>query len=356
MKEKKLRLGVLGLLLCLFNGIRAQDPQFSQFYNSSLYYNPATAGISQDLRFSSAYRNLWSSIPGDISTYFFSIDYQWTKKNLGVGLLMLSDNEGLNNLRTQRFELIYSYRIQSKNKMFQFGMSVFSLNIRDIKNKEFIFIDQLDPIYGVVQQSSFIHDRIEPKTYPDWNAGLIYKQNYRRHNATQTIGFSVSHIFSPNISLVKDKFNLPVKYVFHTSLLKQVVFRKDDVWKRKYAFFSPGFIYEYQNPFQTFTIGTGFDMYPLRLGLWFRNRSVIPKDYRYNSVIVLVGVMVPVFLNHNLIIDYTYDSTTSKLEFASGGAHEITLTYNISLPEKKRAVPCFKEWWRAKKGMAHYSK
>ncbi len=355
MKDKKLTLGILGLLFCFFSSINAQDPQFSQFYNTSLYYNPATAGLSQDLRFSSSYRNLWSNIPGDISTYFLSVDYQWTTKNIGIGLLMLSDNEGLNNLRTQRFELIYSYRIQSKNKMFQFGMTVFSLNIRDLKNKEFVFIDQLDPIYGVVQESSFIHDNIESKTYPDWNVGFIYKQNGRRHKSTQTVGFSVSHIFRPNISLMNDKVNLPVKYVFHTNFLTQITFHKDDVWKRRYAFLKPGFIYEYQNPFQTFTIGTGLDLYPLRFGSWFRSRSVINK-FKYNSVIILVGVIVPVYLNHNLIIDYTYDSTTSKLEFASGGAHEITLTYNISLPDKKRAVPCFNEWWRAKTGMAHFSK
>jgi type IX secretion system PorP/SprF family membrane protein len=358
MKERKLKLRVLGLLslfVSLFNGINAQDPQFSQFYNTSLYYNPASAGLFQDLRISSSYRNIWSNIPGDISTYFFSIDYQWTKKNIGLGLLMLSDNEGLNNLRTQRFELIYSYRIQSKYRLLQFGMSVFSINIRDLKNKDFVFVDQLDPVNGIVQESSFIHDKIEPKVYPDWNAGLIYMQTSRRHNFTQTYGFSASHIFTPNISLLNDKVNLPVKYVFHANFITQIVIHNNDIWKRKYAFIKPGFIYEYQNPLHTFTIGSGFDIYPIRLGTWFRNQSVTNK-FNFNSVIVLIGVVVPIYLNHNIIIDYTYDSTISKLEFASGGAHEITVTYNISLPDKKRAMPCFNEWWRAKAGFAHYSK
>ena len=116
MNSIRLRLYMWGLLVCFSTGIHAQDPQFSQFYNSSLYYNPATAGITQDLRFSSSYRNLWSNIPGDLSTYFLSVDYQLTKKNMGLGFLMLGDNEGLNNQSTQRFELIYSYRIQSRNK------------------------------------------------------------------------------------------------------------------------------------------------------------------------------------------------------------------------------------------------
>jgi type IX secretion system PorP/SprF family membrane protein len=345
-----------GMCLCIVSNLSAQDPQFSQFYNSSLYYNPATAGISQDLRFSSSYRNLWSNIPGDLSTYFFSVDYQLTKRNMGLGFLMLSDNAGMNNLRTQRFELIYTYRIQSRNKLLQFGMTVFSINIRDLKNRNFVFTDQLDAIHGIVQQSTFVSDNIEPKIYPDWNLGLVYKQNFVRRKITPTLGFSASHISQPNISLLNNEVRLPIKYVFHTNVLMQVAFHKDNVLDRKFAFFSPGFVFEYQNPFQTFTIGTGFDLYPLRTGIWFRNRSIVSNVHKYNSVIVAVGVVVPISLNHNLIIDYTYDSTISSLEFASGGAHEITLIYNISLPEKKRAVPCYHEWWRAKRGIVHYPK
>jgi type IX secretion system PorP/SprF family membrane protein len=356
MNNIRLRLYMWGMLVCFSTGIHGQDPQFSQFYNSSLYYNPATAGITQDLRFSSSYRNLWSNIPGDLSTYFFSVDYQLTKKNMGLGFLMLGDNEGLNNQSTQRFELIYSYRIQSKNKLLQFGMTVFSLNIRDLKDKNFVFTDQLDAIHGVVQQSAFIHDNLEPKVYPDWNVGMVYKQNFVRKKITPTIGFSASHIFRPNISYMSNKFRLPVKYVFHTNVLTQIAFHKDNVLNRKFAFLSPGFVYEYQKPFQTFTLGTGFDVYPLRTGIWFRNRSVVSDVYKYNSVVVLVGVVIPISLNHNLMIDYTYDSTISRLEFASGGAHEITLIYNISLPEKKRSVPCYHEWWRARRGIVHYPK
>ena len=356
MKNIMFSLCVFGFLLSINLELKAQDAQFSQFFNSSLYYNPATAGITQDLRFSSAYRNLWSSIPGDLSTYFISADYQWSKRNVGVGVLMLSDNEGFNNLRTQRFELLYSYRIQSKDKLLQFGMTAFSLNIRDLKNKNMIFTDQLDPIHGVVQESSFLHDEIETKVYPDWNVGMVYKQNFRRKNTTPTIGFSVSHILRPNISLLNAEVRLPVKYVFHASVLTQLIFFKNNILDRKFAFLSPGFIYEYQNPFQTFTIGTGFDLYPLRLGIWFRNNRILSQPHKYNSVVFHAGVVIPISLNKNLIVDYTFDSTISELEFASGGAHEITLIYNISLPEKKHSVSCYDEWWRTRKGTKYYSK
>jgi type IX secretion system PorP/SprF family membrane protein len=346
MKGKNLKPGLLGLMIFSFTVLKGQDPQFSQFYNTSLYYNPATAGLSRDFRFSASYRKLWSKIPGDLSTYYISTDYQWSEKNVGIGFLMLNDNEGLHNLRTQRLEVMLSYRIQSPDKMLQFGLTAFSINKRDFQNNGFIFTDQLDPIHGVVQPSSFMPETIEPVIYADWNAGMVYRQNFKHHKMTPTIGFSASHLTRPQISYVNaDKVRLPLKYVVHANLLTQVTFDNAIASKSKVAYLNPGFVYEYQEPFQTFTIGTGFDINPFRFGMWFRNQSFFSGEYKFNSVIINAGVVLPVSLNHSLIIDYSYDSTISKLEFASGGAHEITLIYNMSLPEKKQAVKCFNEWW-----------
>lgn len=346
------------ILLGLFINVKGQDPQFSQFYNNFMYYNPATTGMTQDLRISSSYRNLWKNIPGDLSTYFVTIDHQLRSRNIGLGFLMFNNNEGQHNLRNQRYEMFYSYRIEAKNKMLQFGATIFSLNIRDFNRKGFVFSDQLDPIHGVVQESAYVQGSEDPKLYPDWNVGLVYRQNFirnRQYFLTPTIGFSASHIFRPNISLLNNDVRLPVKYVVHGSFLTRIVFNKSNTWKRKIAFINPGFIYENQNPFKTFTIGTGFDVFPMRFGMWFRNNAMSSEIYKYNSVIFLAGFVVPLVLNHNLMIDYTYDSTVSKLEFSTGGAHEITLIYNISLPEKQGAVPCFKEWWRLGRGIIHYS-
>jgi type IX secretion system PorP/SprF family membrane protein len=334
-----------------FTNLRGQDPQFSQFFNSSLYYNPATAGITRDFRFSSSYRKLWSKVPGDLSTYYLAADYQLSRKNIGLGLIMLNDNEGLYNLRTQRMELIFSYRvIDAKDKMLQLGMSVFSINKKDFQDKNFIFADQLDPVHGAIYPTAFMGEAVEPVVYADWNAGVVYRQNFTRQKMTPTLGFSVSHLTRPEISFVNsEKVRLPMKYVLNASLLKQVTFENSIASKFKVAFLNPGIVYEYQEPLHTFTIGSGFDIYPFRLGAWFRNQSFFSEESaKFNSVIISAGIVIPIssnrHLTHDLIIDYTYDSTVSKLEFASGGAHEISLIYNLSLPAKKGI--CFTEWWK----------
>ena len=122
---------------------------------------------------------------------------------------------------------------------------------------------------------------------------------------TPTIGFSASHILRPDISLVNNKVRLPVKYVVHANLLTQVIFNEGIVSKRKVAYLNPGFVYEYQKPFQTFTIGTGFDLDPFRFGMWFRNQSSFYEVYKYNSVIINAGIVIPISVNHSLIIDYS---------------------------------------------------
>ena len=358
------------VLISSFSSLKAQDPQFSQFYNNSLYYNPSTIGIlyhnpstvnsssiipvnpgaryvdpatsdiSSNIRFTSSYRKQWRNIPGDLSNYYVSVDYlllkrnkngKELKKNIGIGFLALSDNEGLNNLSTQRFETMFTYRLRLNNtSMLQFGMTIFSLNTRGLKNSNFVFTDQLDPLHGVVQQSSFIHDKIKTKTYSDWNVGMTYRKHYNfRHKnfLMPTLGFSVSHITRPNISLLENETHLPIKFVVHSSFLTRI--KGHFMAQRRYTYLNPGFIYENQEQFNSLTIGVDCDMYPARLGIWFRNNRFSTQLYKYNSVIVHAGAYVP-FMDKTLLIDYTFDSTVSKLEFASGGSHELTLQYNIS--------------------------
>lgn len=362
---KTLSIGPIYVSLCLFlagNSLFGQDPQFSQFFNNTMYYNPAVTGIDKDLRVSTAYRDLWKNIPGDLATYFISVDYQLTKKPIGLGLLMFNDQEGLHNLRTQRFETFFSYRFSCmKGNQTQLGISIISLNIRDISDDGFVFVDQLNPVHGVVQESSYISSFEDPKVYADWNFGFVTRQNFTRNRQffmTPTIGFSVSHLTRPNISLLEQDVRLPFKVVAHANVLTRVMINREKPWKRKMGLLNPGFIWERQGEFQTTTVGSGFDVYPVRLGAWFRNTDYSSaQSVRYNAIVLLAGVIVPLANHHNLIIDYTYDTTISHLEFASGGAHEIMVIYNLSLPEKKTDLDCpvFNEWWRLGKGTMRYT-
>ena len=58
-------LAALGLFL---EEVKAQDPQFSQFYAAPLYINPAFTGASEYTRIGANYRNQWPGISGSFVT------------------------------------------------------------------------------------------------------------------------------------------------------------------------------------------------------------------------------------------------------------------------------------------------
>ena len=98
-------LAVCVTVILSFSGVKAQDPQFSQFYAAPLYLNPALTGSSQLTRVGINYRNQWPSIPASFIDYSFYADHYFINANSGVGLLVNLDQEGLAGLRSQDINL-----------------------------------------------------------------------------------------------------------------------------------------------------------------------------------------------------------------------------------------------------------
>jgi hypothetical protein len=77
------------------------------------------------------------------------------------------------------------------------------------------------------------------------------------------------------------------------------------------------------------------------VGMWYRGIPVkVYKPERTNNdaLIFLVGIV-----HKGISIGYSYDLTISKLTAASGGSHEVTVTYRVKNKKKKRILkrlPC----------------
>ena len=76
------------------------------------------------------------------------------------------------------------------------------------------------------------------------------------------------HITQPNESFTGLKAPLPIKYVAYANTLIRA-----DIDYKRYLFITPGFIYEQQNIFKTFLVGSNVMLKPVYLGLWFRNNA-----------------------------------------------------------------------------------
>src|SRR5436189_5376057 len=95
------------LLLLPALTVKAQDPEFTQFYANPLYLNPAFAGSAKCPRLNLNYRNQWPALTGTFVTYSASYDQHFDGIGGGLGLLFLSDKAGEGTLTTTNISMMY---------------------------------------------------------------------------------------------------------------------------------------------------------------------------------------------------------------------------------------------------------
>jgi hypothetical protein len=106
---------------------------------------------------------------------------------------------------------------------------------------------------------------------------------------------------------------------------------------------TPNFQYKLQGEFDQLEIGTYLTFEPIVFGMWYRGIPLQEEFDGFNdkeSLIFLVGLTAG-----NLNIGYSFDYTISELGIASGGAHEISLSYQFPPdprrpPKNVRRIPC----------------
>lgn len=321
----------------------AQDPTFTQFWAARTYINPAFAGADDGIRVHGNYRNLWTSIPGDFSTYAAGVEIGNPSLFGGIAFQAVVGNEGEGQLQTQRYSLMYSYRLIVIPRMFDvhFGVDAayMSKQIRDWD--AFVFSDQLHPIYGNVNPSNVNRpDRLKVEM-PDFNAGILARFNFMpgkgkgktRKVIGNTFGFAAHHITSPNESLTGRTEKLPVKFVTHYSMM--IPLNKK---RTKYpVYLSPNIMYEFQKNLSTMNVGMYAMREPMMIGVWYRNEMRFEANDS-DAIMFNVGMRGEdkrkTFMYQ---IGYSYDLTISKLAGATAGSHEIALTLEFRTRSKSKS-------------------
>jgi type IX secretion system PorP/SprF family membrane protein len=321
-------LGVLGIT----GHVKAQDPMFTQFYNNPLYYNPANVGLNPGMRMRFNFRDQWPNLPDDFKTYNFNMDV--AERSIpgsgGFGLVILNDKAGTGKLQTSSVGLSTSARVPlQRNMIMQVGMSV-SFVQKMINWNELVFTDQLNPRYGNIYQSSFQAPDKSKVTYPDFAVGGVYRFSESSASLAGiqgTLGVAVHHVFRPNESLLGLSSPLPRKLVVHGDLVLDVDQSSGSFYKRsgnQKAFkFNPGFNYEKQGDFSTYSVGVNVMKSSIYSGIWFRNQTF---DFvKSNDLMLVLGLYLPFNKESRMKLMYSYDFILTELRPAAGSAHEITI-------------------------------
>ncbi len=340
---KRLILCTSLLVLSTLWKVKAQDPTFTQFFAARTYINPAFAGADDGIRVHGNYRNLWTSIPGDFSTYAAGVEFGSPSLFGGLAFQAVVGNQGEGQLQTQRYSLMYSYRLIVIPRMFDihFGVDAayMSKQIRDWD--AFVFSDQLHPIYGNINPSNVSRPERLKVEMPDFNAGMIARFNFlpgkgkskTRKVIGNTLGFAAHHVTSPNESLTGQTEKLPVKFVAHYSMMYPVTKRK----VRYPVYISPNLMYEYQKNLSTMNFGIYAMREPFMLGVWYRSEMRFDL-YQYDAVMFNIGMRGEdkrkTFMYQ---IGYSYDLTISNLAGATAGSHEIAVTMEFRARNKAKS-------------------
>ena len=349
MINRKYILLILFFLLLHHINVNGQDPDFSQFYFNKLYFNPAFSGLSGGLEASLTDRVLWPDIPSEFDTKKFSADMDIS--NIygmgGVGIIAVSDIEGAGSLKTVQVEIPVSARIKvTKQIHLQGGVSL-SVIQKSINWDNFVFSDQFDQIYGNVRSSSFFIPSETKMVFPDFSSGFVVEYQHApscshqnssfssdqglsykmsgKNTWNMRFGFAVSHLTQPDFSFIGGESELPRKYIVHTDFIIPMNFDKTFV-------FAPAMVYEQQADMRTFFCGTNILWRWPFIGLWYR------RFENADAIDFTVGVKFG--RTYHAYISYSYDSTVSGLERATGGSHEVNLVYLIGRKVKPKMIPC----------------
>lgn len=312
----------------------AQDPDYSQYYNTPTYYNPAYVGLYQGLKMRFNYRRQWTKVPAKFNSYNFSADIG--ERNLpgagGLGIIVNSTRSATGYTRNNMFGILPSVRIPlAENMIIQTGfMAAFVQKRMDWDN--LTFPDEFDPVQGNIYDSKFVPPNDERVTYPDFSFGAIF-QFEGNNNLVGTLGGAIHHLTKPNESFIGKNSPLPRRYVAHFDLIFDLS-QSQGFYRKKQGFkLNPGILFQHQAQMNDYVIGTNVYFSRVYLGAWYKNESL---EYDvYSHFVILGGISIPINDDESRIkFTYSYDMVINAEHIFTGPSHEIAIIFefdNMSL-------------------------
>jgi type IX secretion system PorP/SprF family membrane protein len=210
-----------------FAGIlSAQDINFSQFYELPLLRNPALAGIYRgDVRFTSAFRNQWQSVPVRYQTTAagFEIKFTPTRQTddyVSLGIQLTNDVAGDGRLgKTQVLPVLaYHKLISNQRNMYLTAGFIGGGVSQRVDPTKLRFDDQfVDGAYSSTNPTgqSFTNTNI---TYLDASVGLALSSDFGYNNKF-FIGAAYFHFNEPKVAFsALNDIRLNKKYVLNAGL------------------------------------------------------------------------------------------------------------------------------------------
>ncbi len=329
----------LFVILLVNSKVQAQDPVFSQFYNSPLYLNPALLGDYEDFFINFSHRSQYRSLVFPYTTSkvsamapFFKDKHRRPEGHIGgAGLSLYTDQAGEGkNFKSTGANASFAYNVQlatENTNRLTFALQTGIIN-RRINTEVLEWGEQYSDLIGFDPNITPADvDLINNSTVLDISAGVFwryYSALDSRKIRSIYAGFSTGHLNHPDQTVLEgQKDNLPLAHKLHGGIviaftekftlsgnfLSQI---QDKENQTNFGAFAG-----YKLPVQSSGVLTNM---VTRVGTWYRWRD---------SFIASVE-----FLTDNLQFGFSYDWNVTSLKYNNRGtgAYEFTLGYKFFQP------------------------
>lgn len=303
--KKHIYILIVLMTVLLFQETQAQqDPQYTQYMYNMNVVNPAYAGSKESLSLTALYRNQWSGMDDNPTTFTFSAHSPIGEK-VGLGLSAIKDELGPVKETNVFVDFSYTLQMSSTIKL-ALGLKA-GATFHDVGLSSLDLQDPGDP---------FFSEDIK-NTYPNIGAGAyLYGDRFY-------VGLSVPNMLkSVHLDENGIKYGSETNHYFATA---GYVFQVSDNFKLK-----PSVMVK-----SAFDAPVSFDA---NLNALFYDRFELGASYRLDdSFSGLVGFQV----TPNIRIGYAYDHVVSDIKTVGPASHEVILTFDVFFKPRILRSPRF---------------
>jgi type IX secretion system PorP/SprF family membrane protein len=298
-------------ILLYINIVTAQTGfQFTQYPYVKFAYNPAYAGIENNINLTAIVRNQWVGIENAPATQYIGVHMPISKIKGGLGINILNERLGLEKTISANMAIAY-------HKHFAFGKLSMGINAGIIQKS--LDGTQLRAPEGDYQGEIIVHNDTKlplsnvNNITPDAAVGLHYESK------KLNVGISLLNILQPaiNYSIVeitlKRQLYMTASYNYKFNdflIIKPATLIRTDLDKLQADI---SIIGEYNNF--------------IHAGLAFRGYNKRSVD----GTSIIAGIN----LNKDFYVGYAYDLAISPYRSFQSGSHEVLLNYKINFITNK---------------------
>ncbi len=330
---------VTGLfLVCIPLLSTAQDPIFSQFYNNSMYLNPAYTGMDGGISLTAVYRQQWADIDGGFRSQYVAYEGLESCTPLAIGLQLWRDVEGEGNLETQAAALpiagVLPLGTPSRPVNIRFAFAPYYMR-KTIDWDRLVFSDQLDPLDGNVRPSQFQANEAIPVSFGGVNLGALIRWDTPtkwKESMEFELGVAVHNALNfrldtgPIESLQGLTTGLPPRYVIHLGLYAPFfrIGNKLDIFR-----FVPQVRHEQQGGLGVTSLGFLGYYEGASLGLFYQNYHPAAGFQNTDGLSCYLGFGWNLDRRQAIDIGLSYDLNVGGLRSNTGGTFEVSVKYYL---------------------------